>query len=406
MATKKVYIDMRRPLQLGQYPLYLRVTKDRKSRYVSLGFSCKKELWDEANNLPKKRHPLYKEITIAIEKAKLEANREILNLHNGDQDFSTEELKNNLLADKRKSKLTVFEYFDSYVGQLKANDKIGSANIYHSTKKSIMDFRNGRDMEFSDVTHSFLKKFEEYHLKRGMKPNAFFVYFRHFKTLVNHAKKEGFVKKEYDPFKDIDFKKYRRIKTKKRALKIEEMDKIKALVLPPSSKLFHAHNYFLFSYYCWGINFIDIAHLRWTDLQNERLHYIRKKTNDEFDINLNPVAIQILDYYRQHHFIREDAYIFPILSDFHKTPVQIDNRIDKVLKQVNHDLKEIAKLVSIDENLTTYSARHTFATTLYRKEVPTARIKELMGHETERVTEIYLQSFDTETLSNIANSML
>ncbi|WP_028665386.1 phage integrase SAM-like domain-containing protein [Runella zeae] len=154
MATKKVYIDMRRPLQLGQYPLYLRVTKDRKSRYVSLGFSCKKELWDEANNLPKKRHPLYKEITIAIEKAKLEANREILNLHNGDQDFSTEELKNNLLADKRKSKLTVFEYFDSYVGQLKANDKIGSANIYHSTKKSIMDFRNGRDMEFSDVTPS------------------------------------------------------------------------------------------------------------------------------------------------------------------------------------------------------------------------------------------------------------
>lgn len=157
MATKKVYIDMRRPLQSGEYPLYLRVTKDRKSRYVSLGFSCKKELWDEANNLPKKRHPLYKEITIAIEKAKLEANREILNLHNDDQDFSTEELKNNLLADKRKSKLTVFEYFDSYVGQLKANDK----------------------------------------LKRGMKPNAFFVYFRHFKTLINHAKEEGVVKTDY-----------------------------------------------------------------------------------------------------------------------------------------------------------------------------------------------------------------
>lgn len=239
-----------------------------------------------------------------------------------------------------------------------------------------------------------------------MKPNAFFVYFRHFKTLLSHAKKEGFVKKEYNPFKDIDFKKYRNIKTKKRALKVEEMDKIKALVLPPTSKLFHAHNYFLFSYYCWGINFIDIAHLRWTDLQNDRLKYTRKKTGDEFDIMLNPLVIQMLAYYREHHFVREDSYIFPILNDFHQTSVQIDNRIDKVLKQVNHDLKEIAKLLGIDEHLTTYSARHTFATTLYRKEVPTARIKELMGHQSERVTEIYLQSFDTETLSNIANSML
>ncbi|MBB3840119.1 ribosomal protein S6 [Runella defluvii] len=85
MATTNVYLDTRRQLQSGEYPIYLRVTKARKSSYVSLGFSCKKELWDDINNLPKKRHPLYKEITIAIEKAKLEANREILNMHNDDQ---------------------------------------------------------------------------------------------------------------------------------------------------------------------------------------------------------------------------------------------------------------------------------------------------------------------------------
>lgn len=151
---------------------------------------------------------------------------------------------------------------------------------------------------------------------------------------------------------------------------------------------------------------MDIAHLKWVNIQNDRLAYTRKKTGDEFDILLNPWVVQMLTYYREHHFIREGAYVFPILSDFHQTPVQIDNRIDKVLKQVNHDLKEIAKLVGIDEHLTTYSARHTFATTLYRKEVPTARIKEMMGHESERITEIYLQSFDTETLSNIANSVL
>ncbi|MCU0338563.1 MAG: phage integrase SAM-like domain and Arm DNA-binding domain-containing protein, partial [Spirosomaceae bacterium] len=244
MATVKAILYTHQPLQSGEFPIYLRITKDRKSRYVSLGFSCKKELWDEPKSLPKKKHPLYNEITVAIEKVKLEANRKILNLQNNDQDYSTEELKTDLLPDKIQKKQTVFDFFDSYVSDLKRQNKLGSANIYQATKKSIMAFRNDRDLEFSDVTHAFLKKFEEYHLARGMKPNAFFVYFRHFKTLINHAKKEGVVKKEYNPYKDIDFKKYRTIKTKKRALKIEEMDKIKALVLPLTSKLFHAHNYF------------------------------------------------------------------------------------------------------------------------------------------------------------------
>lgn len=136
------------------------------------------------------------------------------------------------------------------------------------------------------------------------------------------------------------------------------------------------------------------------------LNTISKKIADELDIALNTVARQILNHLRQHHFIREDSYIFLILSDFHKTFIRIDNQIDKVLKQANHDLKQIVKLVEVEEHLTTYSARHTFATTLYRKEVPTARIKEMMGHESERVAEIYLQSFDTETISNIANTML
>jgi integrase len=406
MATVKALLYSHQPLQSGEYPIYIRITKDRKSRYLSLGYSCKKDLWDEAKNLPKKKHPLYKEITVAIEKAKLEANREILTLQNEGKDYSTEELKTILKTDKQKPGLTVYEYFDSYVASLKSQDKLGSANIYQSTKRSLMAFRNNRDLAFSDISHQFLKRFEEYHLGRGMKPNAFFVYFRHLKTLINHARKDGLVKKDFDPFKDIDFKKYRGIKTKKRALKIEEMDKIKALELPPHSALYRAHSYFLFSYYCWGINFIDIAHLRWTDIQNDRLHYKRKKTGDEFDIILNPAAAKILAHYREYHFVREDSYIFPILNDFHQTPKQVDDRIDKVLKQVNRDLKAIAKLVGIDENLTTYAARHTFATTLYRNEISTARIKEMMGHESERVTEIYLQSFDTETLSNIANSIL
>ncbi|MFX5562860.1 hypothetical protein ABTD73_20640, partial [Acinetobacter baumannii] len=83
--------------------------------------------------------------------------------------------------------------------------------------------------------------------ERGVTPNSVFVFLRTFKTLINYARKDGIVKTDFDPFKDINFTKFRRIKTRKRAITKEQIRKIETLKIKDDQGLLNAKNYFLFS---------------------------------------------------------------------------------------------------------------------------------------------------------------
>lgn len=101
-------------------------------------------------------------------------------------------------------------------------------------------------------------------------------------------------------------------------------------------------------------------------------------------------AVDLIEKYS----IKDNTYLFPILSNFHKTELQRANRVYKVISKVNERLKEIGNPI----DLTTYVARHSQATVMKRAGVPTSIIRELMGHSSERVTQIYLDSFDNEQM--------
>lgn len=116
---------------------------------------------------------------------------------------------------------------------------------------------------------------------------------------------------------------------------------------------------FYFSYLSGGINFIDIAHLTKSNIIDNRLIYTRKKTKKLIKIPLQLKAIEIIENYSS-----DNTYLFPILSDFHKTEVQKMNRIHKVLAIINKRLKQIGQELNIPIDLTTYRARHSFATVL------------------------------------------
>jgi integrase len=238
-------------------------------------------------------------------------------------------------------------------------------------------------------------------------PNAVFVFLRTFKTLVNYAKRDGIVRNDFDPYKDISFSKFRRIKTQKRAISKEEIRKIANLQFEPESSLFHSRNFFLFSYYCRGINFIDMANLTWRDLSNGRLQYTRRKTKELFNISLLEPASEILSYYRRVYYNTDEDYIFPILNkDLHQTATSMDNRIHKILRRTNEDLREIAKLAGINTKITTYVARHSFATVMKKSGIPTAIISEAMGHDSEKTTQIYLDNFDNDIIDKATSVLL
>ncbi|MBO0952023.1 site-specific integrase [Fibrella forsythiae] len=404
-ATVNAVLFKSKVLRNGESPVMIRVTRNRQSRYITLGITCPADLWDQAKGIPKTKHPLYKELTTTILKTKLAIQKELLTLTNEDQDFSLDRLTT--LSHKAPVPVKVLGYFDQVIKQLTESGRIGYANIFRSTANSLRNFKDGKDFLFTDVNPSFLMKYEAWFLSRNVMFSSIFVFMRTFKTLVNYARKEGYVKPDFLPFKDFSFSKYRRVKTRKRSLTKAQVQAIAGFATKPGTSLFHAKNYFLFSYYCRGINFIDMALLKRSNVKAGRIQYSRRKTKELFTINLLKPAQEILDLYRPSITPSEDGYIFPILRiDFHISPVQIDNRIDKVNRQVNSSLKEIGKQLGIEEKLTTYVARHSFATVLKREGISIAIISELMGHDSEQTTRIYLQGFGDDLLDEATQSVI
>jgi site-specific recombinase XerD len=163
---------------------------------------------------------------------------------------------------------------------------------------------------------------------------------------------------------------------------------------------------FIFSYLCGGINFTDIASLKVSNLIDNKLVYVRKKTKKKISTPLSAEAMQIIQKYSVDESKSSD-YIFPILDDkVHKTEQQKFNRVHKVLAKVNPSLKKIAKLSGVDANLTTYVARHSFATVLKNSGVNIALISETLGHSDLATTQIYLDGFESEQICEAFKNLL
>ena len=160
----------------------------------------------------------------------------------------------------------------------------------------------------------------------------------------------------------------------------------------------------MFSFYTRGMNFVDIMHLKKSDIINGRINYTRSKTKGKFNIEIVDNAQKIIDYYKT---IQKDSqYIFPILLNDNMSPTQIAYREQKVLARVNKKLKEISKLAGIEKKITTYVARHSFATILKKIGTSTDVISELMGHSDVQITMTYLKEFDNEELDNANRKLL
>jgi integrase len=343
---------------------------------------------------------------VLIDTKKIAANKTVLDFANEQVEVSSEQIKAQLQK-KKVIALPVLKYFDHVYEQLCLNQKLGTAEAFRNTRRVLSNFRDGKDFSFLDITPAFLGKFEEYCIGRGNQLTTRSFYMRTFQRLVNLAKGEGFVKKEFDPFNEYGFTKFRNPKTRKRAIPKEDVFKIREYATEPESQMFHSQQYFMFSYYNRGINFSDLARLKWSDIQYGRLHYTRTKSKQQYSIGLLEPAQAILDYYKKYYYSGQDSYIFPILNPDYPSEASIRNRIKKMLRQVNKDLKTIAESLGIEElNLTTYVARHSYATALKKSGQSIGVISQALGHSSEKTTQIYLDSFENDVIDEASKAIL
>ena len=404
MASTKLILRTSKTLKNGEHPIVLRVIKDRKSKFIFTGYSCPANLWDFKENKPKKKHPNRLELELFLDKKKAEAQKIILDLENENANYTPESFKQVYKVSTKK--ITVFKFLDEIIENLQKQNRVGNANMYKDCKRSLMKFRNNVDLYFNDITVSFLLKYERHLAERGVTGNSISVYMRTIRSAFNKAIAEKYIKRDTYPFEDYKISKLD-TGTQKRALTKAQMQQIINLEILEWNSLKDAKNYFLFSYYCRGINFTDMAFLQWKDISNNRLTYVRAKTGKSYNMELLLPAMDILNLYHPFTGEKRDNYVFPILNkEKHITAIQKDNRITKVLKKVNDDLKEIANQAKVDIPLTTYVARHSFATILKRQGVSTSIISEALGHDNERTTQIYLDTFENSVLDEASKMIL
>lgn len=148
------------------------------------------------------------------------------------------------------------------------------------------------------------------------------------------------------------------------------------------------------------MNFIDLAKLKVGQIIGGRVRYIRSKTNKPYEVKLTKEAQEIVSKYILNK--KPDDYIFPILNKaISKDPIKISKVSDLALHVFNKHIKKLAEACGIEESITSYVIRHSWASAARKLGVSTDKIGDALGHENYSTTEVYLQNFDTDTLDDV-----
>ena len=266
---------------------------------------------------------------------------------------------------------------------------------YTTTINSLQRCLKGGDVPLEEIDGTMIQGYEQWLKDSGLCRNTTSFYLRNLRTIYNHAVDDGVVIST-SPFKHV----YTGIdKTVKRALPLEIIKQLKNLDLSQNPRMELARDMFLFSFYTRGMSFIDMAQLTLGNLQGGVLTYRRQKTSQQLHIKWEPAMQEIVAKY----MTDDSPYLLPIAKGegavFWQ---QYKNAYSRITKQ----LKKVGEMIGLSIPLTTYVARHSWASIAKSKNVPVSAISEALGHDSEKTTQIYLSSLDTSVVDNANNLII
>lgn len=305
--------------------------------------------------------------------------------------------------------------FSDFVRQIieykRSIGKYGSAKNYDATLNSLIRFTNCGKIKFSEITPAFIEQYESWLGTTGIRSNSISFYIRNLRAIYNTAVERGIVRDTF-PFRHA----YTKIeRTSKRAIAIEDIKRIKALDLTANPELELTRDIFLFLFYCRGMSFIDAAFLTSGNINGNEIIYRRHKTGQELRIGLNDHITELLSKWGtlpNKSSAELPKLLIPILefgNERRKTQKHWDTCSRKAyetsLRRINRNLKKIGQILNLDNKLTTYVSRHSWASIAKSKGIPTATISDALGHDSELTTQIYLDTIANDKI-NRANDII
>lgn len=401
VTSIKIVLDPRSKKKDGTFPLKLRIVLDRVSNHINLGYSILEKDWDEKNQRVKSSSKFIENVNrfnaiLNREKQKALDLTGKLQSEGRLESTSFDELKS-MLSSKEKDLMT-FSFTEKVIEELQEAKKYGNARVYDMMMKSIKNFTKGKDFPMRQISYIWLKKYETWFFSKGNTSNGLSVNMRTLRALMNKAIKEKGLSAEYYPFKEYSIK---REETVKRAISQMDIQKLKA-VEPATERQKRAKDYFFISFYMMGASFVDIASLKVKNIIGGRIEYKRKKTGHLHNIPISAPLQGLFEKYMEGK--GKEDYILDIIKS--ADPQQQIKNVHTELGRTNKALKEMAKACGIEANMSSYVSRHSYATIAKYMGVPTAVISEALGHATEEITQVYLDSFKNEVLDSYHNMII
>lgn len=405
-----IFFDQRNEKLNGLHPVKLRVYSKyfRKAKLYSLGIDLTEkqfnQVWiEQQKNLKGKN----KELRAKILKFQAKAEEDAKDMTN----FSFDQFEKKYFR-KTSDANNVFYHFEKVIKDNFEKNKIGTSESYKYTLKSFKDFANNKGgaeltkLSFTTITPDWLNKYEDFMVSKGKSITTIAIYTRTLRVIFNNAIEDGDISNDLYPFGK---KKYQIPETKKvkKALTGKQLATL-FKTEPLTIEQIKAKDFWFFSYACNGMNPKDICLLKYSDIKDGKFSYYRAKTfnksrtKEKIEIYINDFTNSIIEKYGNE---KKDGYVFPMLQ-IKESELKKYSIIKNFTRAINQHLKVLAKNNGLPEELSSYWARHSFATNSIRNGASLEFISEALNHSDLSVTKAYFAGFEEETKKEFSDKLM
>lgn len=405
-----IYLDQRIKRKSDTYIVKLRVLSP--SLGITKMYSTNYKLSPSDFELARANKPKGKYIQLSIELNKLLSRA--LEIAENIIPFSFEQFEKEMFSEPR-NKANVFDAFKNAIEDNKIHGRIGNADNYKNSLSSLKKFNavhkpaNKDILLFTEVTPGWLKKYEEYMKDNDKSTTTISMYLRAFRAIFNTSISSGDISGKLYPFgKEKSKYKITKVRKVKKALKQSDLKKLFEATGTPEQ--IRAKDFFFFSYNCSGMNMKDIANLKYSQIDGNSLKFFRKKTENtaneqtEISVFLTPFAHDVIKKYGNPS-TSHNEYIFNIINK-EMTAKEEQVAIKNFTRSINQGLKRLAKKIEIDENISTYYARHSFSTNAIRSGASMELVSEQLGHSNLKTTQNYFSGFEDDSIEDITKKLM
>lgn len=289
---------------------------------------------------------------------------------------------------------------EMYIECLNKEGRYSTAHVYKNALLSFTTFCGTLNVSFRQVTRERLRSYGQYLYECGLKPNTVSTYMRMLRSIYNRGVESGSAPYVHRLFREV----YTGVDIRqKKALPVAELHRL-LYEDPKSERLRHTQAIAALMFQFCGMSFADLAHLEKSSLDRNVLRYNRIKTKTPMSVEVLDTAKEMINQLRNNHVALSGCpdYLFDILSgDKKRKDERTYREYQSALRKFNNCLKDLARALHLNSPVSSYTLRHSWATTAKYRGVPIEMISESLGHKSIKTTQIYLKGFNLQERTEV-----